>query len=189
MKRTRDPSPVESLMSNAHRFLVITGAGISKESGIPTFRDADGWWKTYRPEQLATQEAFRRDPVEVWRWYDMRRRGIADAEPNPAHRALSRAEAAGRDVVIVTQNVVWWDEELDPLVTSRVDALVEESFDVVLVVGTEAVFDYIRYWALAAKAHGARLVELNPRATALTPAVDLRIDGKAGEVLDGILPD
>jgi NAD-dependent deacetylase len=85
-------------------------------------------------------------------------------------------------------NIVWWDEELDPGVVDRIDTILDESFDVVLVVGTEATFDYIRDWALRAKARGALLVEINPRITALTAQADARIEGKAGEVLDAILP-
>jgi len=95
----------ERAVRNAQRLLVITGAGVSAESGIPTFRDSDGWWKTYKPEELATLEAFHRDPVEVWRWYEMRRAIVARSEPNLAHRALARAETTGRRVAIVTQNV------------------------------------------------------------------------------------
>ena len=92
-------------LTGFERLLVISGAGVSAESGIPTFRDPNGWWKQYRPEDLATQEAFDRDPELVWQWYDMRRGIVARAEPNPAHRALARAEAGGKRVVIVTQNV------------------------------------------------------------------------------------
>jgi len=236
-------SSINNAVRDARQLLVITGAGVSAESGIPTFRDVNGWWKTYKPEELATREAFDRDPAEVWRWYDRRRAIVAGAEPNQAHRALARAESLGRRVAIVTQNVddlheragsreiihvhgviwqlrctaegtvfedrrvplptipprcpcghiarpniVWWDEELDRRVVARIDALLSEPFEVVLAVGTEATFDYIREWALRAKARGAVLVEVNPRTTALTTEVDLRIEGKAGEVLDVILP-
>ena len=76
--------------------LVITGAAISAESGITTFRDESGWWKSHKPETLATREAFDRDPLEVWRWYEMRRAIVAGATPNAAHEALARAEASGR---------------------------------------------------------------------------------------------
>ena len=84
---------------------VLTGAGISAASGIPTFRGAqDSMWARYRPEQLATPEAFAADSELVWRWYDWRRGLIAAAEPNAAHRAL--AELAGRTRLrLVTQNV------------------------------------------------------------------------------------
>src|SRR4051812_47629695 len=95
----------ELAIRSAQRLLVITGAGISAESGIPTFRDQAGWWKSHDPEALATRTAFDRDPIEVWRWYEMRRGIVANARPNLAHEALARAEASGRRVAIVTQNV------------------------------------------------------------------------------------
>ena len=70
---------------------VLTGAGISAESGVPTFRGADGLWKNYKPEDLATPEAFARDPRLVWEWYNWRREIITKAQPNAAHRALVQA--------------------------------------------------------------------------------------------------
>ncbi|HVR44477.1 MAG TPA: NAD-dependent deacylase [Thermoanaerobaculia bacterium] len=90
------------------RVAVLTGAGISAESGIPTFRDAGGLWESYRAEDLATAEAFGRDPHLVWRWYEWRRGMIRDAHPNEAHLALARLESglAGRgELTVITQNV------------------------------------------------------------------------------------
>jgi NAD-dependent deacetylase len=84
------------------RTVVLTGAGVSAESGIPTFRDAGGLWRNYRPEDLATPGAFERDPATVWQWYEMRRNLIRDTEPNAAHRALAQL---GDNAIIVTQNV------------------------------------------------------------------------------------
>ena len=81
--------------------VVFTGAGISADSGIPTFRGADGLWKNYRAEDLATPEAFRRDPALVWEWYEMRRAVIRAAAPNAAHEAIARLSGA----LVVTQNV------------------------------------------------------------------------------------
>jgi len=72
--------------------VVLTGAGISAESGVPTFRGAAGLWRTYRPEDLATLDAFRRDPTLVWEWYDWRRGLIARCAPNAAHRTLAEME-------------------------------------------------------------------------------------------------
>lgn len=83
----------------------LTGAGISAESGVPTFRSAGGLWKNFRPEELATPEAFRRDPATVWEWYDWRRGLIAGCSPNPGHYALAQLEARCRDFTLVTQNV------------------------------------------------------------------------------------
>lgn len=86
------------------RLVVLTGAGVSRESGVPTFRGEEGLWRQYRAEELATWEAFERDPELVWRWYDYRRQIVAEAKPNPAHEAIARLEAAYDDFVLVTQN-------------------------------------------------------------------------------------
>ncbi len=84
---------------------VLSGAGISAASGIPTFRGTqDGLWSRFRPEDLATPAAFARDPKLVWQWYDWRRGLIADAGPNAAHQALAQLEEQA-PVTIVTQNV------------------------------------------------------------------------------------
>ena len=88
------------------RIVVLTGAGISAESGVPTFRDADGLWEGHRVEDVATPEAFRRDPATVHSFYDARRAALAAVEPNAAHLALARLEeAVGDDLLVVTQNV------------------------------------------------------------------------------------
>ena len=90
----------------AKRVTVLTGAGISAESGIPTFREAmTGLWARYRAEDLATPEAFARDPALVWRWYAWRRLLVANAEPNAGHRALVELERAVPSFTLVTQNV------------------------------------------------------------------------------------
>src|SRR5436190_4028889 len=87
------------------RITVMTGAGVSAASGVPTFRGPDGIWKKYRAESLATPEAFARDPRLVWEWYDWRRERIAKAQPNPAHRALVQIETRKPGFTLVTQNV------------------------------------------------------------------------------------
>ncbi|MFD4422142.1 NAD-dependent deacylase [Agromyces sp. NPDC058484] len=88
------------------RVVVLTGAGVSAESGVPTFRDAGGLWEGHRVEDVATPEAFDRDPDTVQRFYDARRRAVARVEPNPAHVALAALERAiGDDLLLVTQNV------------------------------------------------------------------------------------
>lgn len=83
------------------RVVVFTGAGISAESGIPTFRGAGGLWRNFRAEDLATPEAFARDPRLVWEWYEWRRGLVREAKPNAAHEAIARLG----DAVVVTQNV------------------------------------------------------------------------------------
>ena len=88
------------------RVVVLTGAGISAESGIPTFRDADGLWEGHRVEDVATPEGFDREPTLVHRFYDARRAALAAVEPNPAHHALARLEEhLGDDLLVVTQNI------------------------------------------------------------------------------------
>jgi NAD-dependent deacetylase len=88
----------------ARRITVLTGAGVSAASGVPTFRGAGGLWRSFRAEDLATPEAFVRDPRLVWEWYDWRRSIIAACSPNPAHDALARwTERDG--VTLITQNV------------------------------------------------------------------------------------
>lgn len=84
---------------------VLTGAGISAESGVPTFRGAGGLWREYRPEDLATPEAFARDPKLVWEWYNWRRELIAKARPNAGHQALVELEIRKRYFTLITQNV------------------------------------------------------------------------------------
>ena len=94
------------MLRDAERIVVLTGAGVSAESGVPTFRGDGGLWKSYRPEELATPEAFARDPGLVWEWYRWRRSLVARCAPNPGHHALARLALAqpGR-TTIVTQNV------------------------------------------------------------------------------------
>jgi NAD-dependent deacetylase len=85
--------------------VVLTGAGVSAESGVPTFRGPGGLWREYRPEDLATPEAFARDPVLVWEWYAWRRALIAALAPNAAHFALAALEARTPEYLLATQNV------------------------------------------------------------------------------------
>ncbi len=85
--------------------MALTGAGISAESGVPTFRSAGGLWKGFRAEDLATPQAFRRDPASVWEWYDWRRGLIAACRPNAGHYALAELENRRPGFALVTQNV------------------------------------------------------------------------------------
>lgn len=88
------------------RLAVLTGAGVSAESGVPTFRDAQtGLWARYRPEELATPEAFARNPRLVWEWYAWRRQLVAEAQPNAGHRALVSLQQRFADLALITQNV------------------------------------------------------------------------------------
>jgi NAD-dependent deacetylase len=99
------PDHLIDRVAGAKSMVVITGAGVSAESGVPTFRGKNGLWKRYRAEDLATPRAFDRDPVLVWEWYDWRRGLILGSEPNPGHLALAELEKGVPDFLLLTQNV------------------------------------------------------------------------------------
>ena len=100
------PGALVGALRDARHVCVLTGAGVSAESSVPTFRDAqDGLWAKYRPEDLATPEAFLADPVLIWEWYRWRRKLVADAEPNAGHHALARLAELVPRLTLVTQNV------------------------------------------------------------------------------------
>ena len=92
-------------LKQARSVAVLTGAGVSAESGVPTFRGNGGLWKQYRAESLATPQAFARDPKLVWEWYDWRRSVIAEVRPNPGHYALVELEKRTPIFTLITQNV------------------------------------------------------------------------------------
>jgi NAD-dependent deacetylase len=92
-------------LSEAGPVTVLSGAGISAESGVPTFRGEEGLWKKFRPEELATVEAFLRNPELVWEWYRHRRELLSTVQPNAGHRALAELERRYRDFTLITQNI------------------------------------------------------------------------------------
>jgi len=92
-------------LRTARRISVLTGAGISAASGVPTFRGEDGLWRNHRPEELATAAAFARNPELLWEWYGWRRQTIAGCAPNAAHDVLARWSRGGERATVVTQNV------------------------------------------------------------------------------------
>jgi NAD-dependent deacetylase len=96
---------VASWIRAAERLVVLTGAGISAESGVPVFRGDGGLWRQFRPEQLATPEAFARQPELVWDWYLWRRARIAAAHPNPGHDTIARWQRQRPGMALLTQNV------------------------------------------------------------------------------------
>jgi NAD-dependent deacetylase len=98
-------SEIGERVRKAERVLVLTGAGVSAESGVPTFRGDGGLWGSFRAEDLATPEGFRRDPRLVWEWYASRRKLLATLHPNAAHRALAAFEASAPEFLLATQNV------------------------------------------------------------------------------------
>ncbi|HHL40376.1 MAG TPA: NAD-dependent deacylase [Deltaproteobacteria bacterium] len=101
---------VKARLAEARAPAALCGAGLSAESGVPTFRGAGGLWNNYRAEELATPQAFERDPLLVWRWYDWRRSVVAGAAPNDGHHALKALEDS-KGLVIITQNVDGLQEE------------------------------------------------------------------------------
>jgi NAD-dependent deacetylase len=108
---TDDLQRARGLLTEASRICVLTGAGVSAESGVPTFRGESGLWKSHSPEELATPNAFRRDPQLVWEWYEWRREKIRGCRPNAGHEAMARLASGPRKVRIVTQNVDGLHEE------------------------------------------------------------------------------
>jgi NAD-dependent deacetylase len=100
------PAELVARLRVARRVAVLTGAGISAESGVPTFREAQtGLWARYNPEELATPEAFQRNPRLVWEWYAWRQERVRQAEPNPGHLALVELERRIAEFTLITQNV------------------------------------------------------------------------------------
>lgn len=106
---------LKARLAHATAVTVLTGAGISADSGVPTFRGTDGLWKDHRPEELASPEAFARNPKLVWEWYNWRRELIATKPPNPAHTALAELEHRIENFWLITQNV----DGLHPLAGSQ----------------------------------------------------------------------
>jgi len=100
------PAELLQRLAAAKSVTVLTGAGVSAESGVPTFRDAQtGLWAKFSPEELATPRAFQRNPRLVWEWYEWRRKLVADAKPNPAHLALVEMQSLFLQFHLITQNV------------------------------------------------------------------------------------
>ncbi|MBM4274045.1 MAG: NAD-dependent deacylase [Deltaproteobacteria bacterium] len=228
-------------LRQAQRVVALTGAGVSAESGVPTFRGPGGLWRNHRPEDLATPQAFKRDPRLVWEWYDWRRGLIAKVSPNPGHRALADLEHLVPEFTLITQNVdglhrlagsrnvleihgsiwevrctgcgrvaedrrvplplmpyceacgallrpnvVWFGEALDPARLQTAHEALRLA-EIMLVAGTSGVVQPAASFALWAKESGARLVEINPDPTPLTPYCDWVFQGKSGEVLPALL--
>ncbi|HEX2094954.1 MAG TPA: NAD-dependent deacylase [Longimicrobiaceae bacterium] len=230
-------------LARAGRVVASTGAGMSRESGIPTFRDArEGLWARYDPEELATERGFRADPRLVWSWYTGRRRRISACEPHAGHRALAELERLVPGLTVVTQNidglhalagssdvvelhgnihrakcldahhpfngelpdedgdpppcprcgsplrpdVVWFGEVLPEDATARAWRLAEEC-DVMLVVGTSGLVYPAADLPRVARRAGARIVEVNPEPSGITPLADVFLQGTAGTVLPALV--
>ncbi len=96
---------LRELWHRSTKVSALTGAGVSRESGVPTFRDKDGLWQKFKPEELANMDAFLRNPDLVWGWYEHRRQVLRDIEPNPGHYALAEMEKLFPSFTLITQNV------------------------------------------------------------------------------------
>jgi NAD-dependent deacetylase len=229
-------SEARALLASASKVAVLTGAGISAESGVPTFRGLAGLWREFRPEDLATPEAFAGDPKLCWEWYDWRRGLIANVQPNPGHTALVDLESSVPSFTLITQNVdglhqgagsknvvelhgsiwtlrctkcsntwqdfspslklppycscgtmarpgvVWFGENLDPLVWHTAEQSVRHC-DVVLVVGTSAVV----YPAAGLAGLAAKVIEINLEPTPLSATVDVSLVGSSGVLLPQLI--
>lgn len=107
MEHSEQIAQVRQWVAQAQRLCVLTGAGVSAESGIPTFRDdQSGYWAQFKPEDMASEAGYRRDPAHVWRWYQHRRERVAQVQPNAGHLALAQwAAAHPQRMTLVTQNV------------------------------------------------------------------------------------
>jgi NAD-dependent deacetylase len=230
-------------LAEAKLVVASTGAGMSRESGIPTFRDAlVGLWENYDPEALATERGFRADPPLVWDWYAERRRQIVACEPHAGHLALAEMDALVPRLVVLTQNidglhtragsrdvvelhgsirrvkcldahhpftgevpdtpggpppcprcgsplrpdVVWFGEVLPEDAMERAWILAEMC-DVMLVVGTSGLVFPAADIPRAAKRAGARIVEINPEPSSITPVADVFLRGAAGDLLPRLL--
>jgi NAD-dependent deacetylase len=244
---TRFRSPSEK----PERVLVVTGSGISAESGIPTFRGKNGYWRNLDPTKLATQKAFDDNPQLVWDWYRERRQLIRRSEPNAAHTAVTRLGNGSREFLLLTQNVddlhtraeyeghrlatekivqihgeifvtrcprcdfrchdengasdvplcpkcgnqmrpgvIWFDEELESREVTRIETFLNEGeCNLVLVIGTTAVFDYIVNWAKTAKGKHGQLIEINPEQTPISRFADEHIRLPAAQVLPDIVSE
>lgn len=235
------PQALGESLRGARSVAVLTGAGISAESGVPTFRDAQtGLWENYRPEDLATPEAFVSNPELVWNWYAWRRELVGGVEPNDGHRALAELEQRVTDFTLATQNVdglhrragsgnvlelhgnisrticsrefvpvepdglegkpplcpncgaylrpdvVWFGEALPAEAFERAREEAGRG-DVFLSVGTSSLVQPAASLPQAALSGGAKVVEVNPEGTPLTPHADYALQGPAGETLPALL--
>lgn len=234
------PESLIEALRNAESVSVLTGSGVSAESGVPTFRDAQsGLWASFDPMQLATPEAFARDPRLVWRWYSWRRELVGAAAPNPGHRALVELEFRLPSLKLATQNVDGLHQEagsgsvlelhgnirrtkcsrenkivespgegepplcpdcgafLRPDVVWFGEALPEGAMegalraargcDLFFSVGTSSLVYPAASLPYEALEGGAGVVEINPKATPLTPHAAYPLRGAAGEILPTLL--
>ena len=229
-------------IANCSRCAVLTGAGISAESGVPTFRGKDGLWGKFKPEELATVDAFMSNSKLVWEWYKWRRELMGKVKPNPGHLALAELESLIPTFCLITQNVdglhqqagsetllelhgnihrnkcldcnapFLGDDEIDPdkiprcercggpirpdvvwfgemLDSSTIEAAFKaaETAEVFLSIGTSALVHPAASLPVAAKQHGATLIEINPEQTPLTASADIYFPASSGKLLPDLV--
>jgi NAD-dependent deacetylase len=226
------------ILRSAGRVVALTGAGVSAESGVPTFRGAGGLWEGRRVEEVASPQGFSADPVMVWRFYEQRRRNLASVKPNLAHQVLAAWQGRFASYHLVTQNVdglhqaagardvlelhgsiwtvrclgcgrereertvplpelpprcsrcgamerpgvVWFGEFLPRDVVTAAHAAVE-GCEVLVVVGTSGVVHPAAGLVEVAVEAGAKVIEVNPEASAKSHLVDVALRAPAGELL------
>jgi len=236
------PIDLIQLLRAAKHIAVLTGAGVSAESGVPTFREAQtGLWAKHHPEDLATPDAFRRNPRLVWDWYAWRRDIVDRVKPNAGHYALAEMARHVSSFTLITQNVdgfhqqagsenvielhgnlwrvkcfreeividewvdtgevpprcprcgdqlrpdvVWFGERLPPpALQAAIDAA--EACDVFFSIGTSGLVEPAASLAHLAMQHSAKVIEINPTITPLTPLVSFALSGPSGEVLPALV--
>jgi len=237
-------------LRETRRVLAFCGAGVSAESGVPTFRGAGGLWEGHRIEEVATPEAFEHDPQTVWRFYAQRQAGIQTVDPNPAHSVLSAMDEHYPEFLLVTQNVdnlheragssrmlkihgslmevrctecervtpiaepvslsavergdlphcrcggllrphiVWFGEYLNRRhleeISGFLGGITPRDRAVVLIIGTSGAVSGGYSITALARSRGARLVEINPEASALSEEVDLVLRQPAGKLMERV---
>lgn len=233
-----------TVLKNADNVAILTGAGISAESGIATFRDPDGLWKKFNPAELASIDGFMANPKLVWEWYQHRVKIVNESQPNPGHYAIAEMQNLFKNVTVITQNVdrlhqkagakevielhgnivtnrcfdcnnpfngkthlpdnelpkcaecggkirpnvVWFGEQL-PEDAIRDAENAAQSCEVFFSIGTSAEVYPAAGLPFLAKQSGARVIEINPNETALTPYADFLIPEFAGEALPILLDE
>jgi NAD-dependent deacetylase len=232
------PEPIIALLRDSQQVAVMTGAGISAESGVPTFRQAQtGLWAKFDPLQLATPEAFQNNPKLVWDWYSWRREIVSAAKPNSGHIALVDLEDFYPEFTLITQNVdglhqsagstavielhgnifrskcsqenrffselpasasfpprcpyceaylrpdvIWFGESLpEEALKKALDAV--EQCQVLISIGTSSLIEPAASLPFIAQAGGARVLEINPETTPLTPSAYYSFRGSAAAIL------
>jgi NAD-dependent deacetylase len=197
MRRMGTAAELAALIGGRGPAVVLTGAGMSTESGIPDFRSAGGIWAEVDPFEVASIDAFRRDPLRVWRWYGPRIGGLLQAKPNAGHLALASLERAGHVRTVVTQNIDLLHSRAGSADVVELHGSIREfvclacgeteKLDGVLVV----VGSSLQVWPVAGLPSetvraGGELAIVNDEPTPYDGEAALLVRGRAGEVLEAV---